>query len=282
MRYTLLFALFVCLATGTRAQQSSPTASDSAAATTSTLTPRQTAEMKADLLMARKDYFEAVRAYSDILKTDQNNAQMLNKMGVAYQQLVDLDHAEHCYKKAMKADKKFASAINNVGTIEYERGNIIQQHGGLGHSAKKHYEKSIEYYQKALELHVDMATIYTNLGYSYMEDRKYPEAMGAFGKALEIDPAVFARKGGNGAIVQQRTTTDPGLFFFFVAKSYALAGDAENAAHYLKLARDDGYKDYVGASKDPAFAKVIKDPRVQEVLTVQPSYAVDGKKPGTN
>lgn len=281
MRYTLLFVFVFCLACGTRAQQAPSDASASPAAN-STLTPQQTAEMKADLLMARKDYFEAVRAYSDILKTDQNNAQLLNKMGVAYQQLVDLNHAENCYKKAMKADKTFASPINNAGTIEYERGNLIQQRGGFGHSARKHYAKSIDYYQKALELHVDMSTIYTNLGYSYMEDKKYPEAMNSFGKALEIDPTVFARKGGNGAIVQQRTTTDPGLFFFFVAKSYALVADAENAAHYLKLARDDGYKDYATAATDPAFAKVIKDPRVQEVLTVQPSYAVDRKKPGTN
>jgi len=230
----------------------------------STLSPRQTAELRADIMMARKDYFEAARAYDQILKNEPNNAELLNKMGVAYQQLVDLNRAEHCYKKAMKADKKFVSAINNVGTVEYE---------------KKHYGKAVGYYRKALDLRTDMATIYTNLGYAYMEDKKYPEAMSAFGKALEIDPAVFDRKGGNGAIVQQRTTTDPGLFFFFVAKSYAMAGDAEHAAHYLKLSRDDGYKDFATAAKDPAFAKVIKDPRVQEVLTVVPSYAAEAKKP---
>ncbi|HTU34022.1 MAG TPA: hypothetical protein VMF66_09495, partial [Candidatus Acidoferrum sp.] len=62
------------------------------------------------------------------------------------------------------------------------------------------------------------------------------------------------------------------------AKSYAMAGDAEHAAHFLKLSRDDGYKEFASAAKDPAFAKVIKDPRVQQVLIVAPVYATDRHK----
>lgn len=269
MRYALLCVVAVLLllaAPGTLAQQVPASAAATSDSTIdSALSARQTAELRADILMARKEYLDAARAYDLILRNEPNNAEVLNKMGVAFQELVYLDRAEHCYKKAMKVDKTFVSAVNNVGTVEYE---------------KKHYGKAVGYYQKALKLRTDMATIYTNLGYAYMEDKKYPEAMGAFGKALEIDPTVFDRKGGNGAIVQQRTTTDPGLFYFFVAKSYAMVGDAEHAAHYLKLSRDDGYKDFATAAKDPAFAKVIKDPRVQEVLTVLPSYATEGKKPG--
>ena len=70
----------------------------------------------------------------------------------------------------------------------------------------------------------------------------------------------------------QRTAPDPGLFNFLLAKFYAKAGDAERAAHYLKLSRDYGYKEFRSAEKDPEFASVIKDPRVQEVLKVPPSY----------
>jgi tetratricopeptide (TPR) repeat protein len=269
MKHSLLFAFPLILLAAPRmtAQQVPGSAATPDSSVDTTLTPQQTAELRADILMARKEYTDAARAYDQILKEEPNNAELLNKMGVAYQQLTDLNRAEHYYKKAMKANKKFASAINNVGTVEYE---------------KKHYGKAIGYYNKALELRTDMATIYANLGYAYMEDKRYPEALSSFGKAFEMDPAVFDRKGGNGAIVQQRSTTDPGLFYFFVAKTYALSGDAERAAHYLKLARDDGYKDFAAVEKDPAFAKVIKDPRVQEVLTVPPSYAVDRKKPATN
>src|SRR5271168_5003705 len=195
----------------------------------SSLSPREAAEMRADILMARKEYSDAAGAYMQILVTEPKNAPLINKVGVAYQQLGELDRSERFYKRAMHADKKFASAANNCGTVEYE---------------KKHYT----------------------------------EAMDSFQKALALDPTIFDRRGLGGTVVLQRTTTDPGLFYFFVAKTYARAGDAERAAHYLKLARDDGYDDFLSAQTDPAFAKVIKDPALQEVLHEPPSYASSTKK----
>jgi tetratricopeptide (TPR) repeat protein len=229
----------------------------------SSLSPREAAEMRADILMARKEYSDAASAYLQILATDPKNAPLMNKVGVAYQQLGDLDRSERFYKRAMHADKKFASAANNCGTIEYE---------------KKHYGKAISLYSKALELHSDLPTVYSNLGYAYFAEKQYPQAMDSFRKALALDPTIFDRRGLGGTVVQQRTTTDPGLFYFFVAKTYAQAGDAERAAHYLKLARDDGYAEFLSAQTDPAFAKVIKDPALQEVLHEPPSYASSTKK----
>jgi len=227
------------------------------------LTPRQAAELKADVFMARKEFGEATAAYEAILETEPKNAQLLNKTAIAYQELGSLNRAERYYHRAMKADKNFASPINNLGTVEYE---------------KKHYGKAIVLYKKALVLKMETSTIYSNLGYAYFANKQYPEAMSTFDKALAIDPELFERRSGYGTIIQQRTTTDPGLFNFFVAKSYAAMGDAERAAHFLRLARDDGYKNFLSAETDPAFAKVIKDPRVQDVLHVMPSYQSDAKR----
>jgi tetratricopeptide (TPR) repeat protein len=231
------------------------------------MSPREASEMRADILMARKEYGQAAGAYMAILVNEPKNAALWNKVGVAYQQLGDLDRSERYYRRAMHADKKFASAANNCGTIEYE---------------KKHYGRAISLYTKALDLHADMPTVYSNLGYAYFEDKQYPQAMNSFQKALALDPAIFDRRGLGGTVVQQRTATDPGLFYFFVAKTYAQAGDAERAAHYLKLARDDGYAGFLSAQTDPAFAKVIKDPALQEVLNVPPSYAATTRKPIQN
>jgi tetratricopeptide (TPR) repeat protein len=227
------------------------------------LTPRQAAEMKGDIFMARKEFSEAAGAYEAILQSEPKNAELLNKAAVAYQELGNLNRSERYYRRSMKADKNFASPINNLGTVEYE---------------KKHYGKSIALYKKALVLKMETSTIYSNLGYAYFASKQYPEAMATFDKALAIDPELFERRSGFGSIIQQRTTTDPGLFNFFVAKSYAALGDAARAAHFLRLARDDGYKDFLSAETDPAFAKVIKDPRVQEVLHVMPSYQSDAKR----
>jgi tetratricopeptide (TPR) repeat protein len=259
--------LFVAL-TGRAQQGENPPAENPPPVQAATqMTPREAAEMRADILMARKEFEDAIRGYDAILKDEPKNAGLLNKVGVAYQEMTDLRQAERNYKKAIQADKTFASAVNNVGTVEYERG---------------HFSKAITYYQKAVTLGTDVPTIYSNLGYAYFSNKEYPEAMSSFSKALALDPTVFDQKGGNGTIIQDRSAPDPGLFYFFVAKSFAQAGDAEHTAHYLKLARDDGYKDYLTAQTDPAFARVIKDPGVQEVLQVIPAYAVQGKKPVSN
>jgi tetratricopeptide (TPR) repeat protein len=228
-----------------------------------TMTPLQSAELHGDILMARKEFAQAVDAYQQVLADNPKNAVLLNKVGVAYQQLGDLHRSARYYKMAMKADKNFASPINNLGSVEYE---------------KNHYGKAIALYKRAAVLKIDLSVIYSNLGYAFFANKQYAEATDSFGKALALDPTIFEHRGGFGSIIQQRTTADPGLFYFFIAQSFASAGDAERAAHYLKLARDDGYTKFRSAETDPAFARVIKDPRVQEVLRVVPQYMDDAKK----
>jgi tetratricopeptide (TPR) repeat protein len=223
--------------------------------------------MRAELFMARKEYSEAAGAYLNLLKDDPKNAWLMNMLGVTYQMLDDPRKSEHFYRLAMKSDKTFASPVNNLGTLQYGR---------------KHYGKAIGLYQKALPLSSDRSVVYSNLGYAYFANKEYPEAMDCFGKALALDAHIFDHKSGNGSIIQQRTTTDPGMFYFLVAKAFAAAGNADRTAHYLKLARDDGYKDLAAVEKDPAFAKVIKDPAVREVLDTVPAYANEPKKSNNN
>src|SRR6202049_2243795 len=207
-------------------------ASAQSAGANAAMTPRQTEEMRADFLVAKKEYGDAISIYQKLLRVQPKDAGLLNKVGLAYQQEGMYTHAAQFYKRATKADPSFASAWNNLGTVEYER---------------KHFRKAIRFYDKALELRSDMASIYSNLGYACLADKQYPAAMKAFEKALSLDPTVFERRGGAGITVQQRSMTDPGMFYFYVAKSYALAGDAERCAHYLTMARDEGYKDLASA-----------------------------------
>src|SRR5271170_3163751 len=87
--------------------------SEASSSSTATMTPRQIAEMQGDILMARKEYPSAANTYRKILDSDPKNAQLLNKVGVAYQQLGDLDRAERYYKKSIHAEKSYASPINN-------------------------------------------------------------------------------------------------------------------------------------------------------------------------
>ena len=231
------------------------------------MTPRQVAEMRAAILMARKEYSDAAIAYQHLLETDPRNADFLNRTGMAYQELGQDGLAEHFYKKAMRADKKFSEAINNLGTVEYSR---------------KRYGKAAKYYKKAIAVAPENAAVYSNLGYAYCAMKKYPLAMGAFGTAVRLDPMVFEHRGSSGSLLQQRTAADSGQLYFTIAKSYAKLGDAARVARYLKLARDGGYKNFLGVEKDPAFQKVIKDPRVQAALGVRSAYAGSPVKQDSN
>jgi len=263
----LVIALALCVARVSVAQQAANPSPENPVDSTNrpTMTPRQVAEMRGDILMARKEYDLAITSYQDILKKEPKNAVLLNKVGIAYEDLGNSDEAEHYYRKAMSADKHFPIPVNNFGTLEY---------------ARQHYGKAIKLYLKAASLKMDVAPIYSNLAYAYYANKEYPKAMDAFAKALAADPQIFDRKDGSGgSVLQQRTAPDPATLFFLMAKSYAKIGDAEHTAHYLKLARDDGYKNYKSAEKDPEFERVIKDPRVQEVLKVTPSYLAPPEKP---
>jgi len=276
MKCRALFVILFLVAVGTlRAQQEpnppgnvSPSGqSTTQAADNPPAAPPLTAEMRGDILVARKDYAQAAKTYEEILQKDPRNAPLLNKIGICYQQLNDSGRARHYYQRAVKADKKYASAINNLGTLDY---------------MDKRYGKAIKSFKKALLLKGEQAGVYSNLGYAYCGTKNYPRAMEAFSKALALDPEVFERKGGMGSIVQQRSTDDPGALYFVVARSYAKAGDAEHAARYLKMARDNGYKGFRTVQKDPDFARVIDDPRVKEVLRFPPPYAPNSGGPAPN
>lgn len=222
------------------------------------MTPRQIAEMRADILFARKLYTQAASAYMSIEKQSPKDALLQNKIGEVYEQELNHGRAEHWFKEAIKSDKSFASAYNNVGTVEF---------------AKHHYKNAIDWYDKTLSLQPDAsveAPTYCNMGYAYFAWKKFPEAMSAFQQAIALDPQIMTEHGSSGSLLQQRETSNYGEFYFFMARIYAQSGNAERAAHYLKMSRDIGYAKFVQAKTDPAFAKVIKDARVQAVFLPVP------------
>jgi tetratricopeptide (TPR) repeat protein len=218
-------------------------------------TPRQTAELKADILMARKMYSDAIAGYEEILKGEPKNAELLNKIGVGYSNLTKLDKAKKYYERAIKADPTYATALNNLGTV---------------HFYQKKFRRAIKVYQRAIALRPDSATFHGNVGHAWFADRKYPEAIAAWGRALGLDPQVFEHRGSGGTVLQTSSVQQRAVFYFYMAKTYASLGNAERCAQFLKRAIDEGYKDIAAVEKDPGFATVINDPLVKEALETRP------------
>jgi tetratricopeptide (TPR) repeat protein len=215
-----------------------------------------TDEEKGDLYMARKQYREAMDQYRMLCEQNPRNAVFLNKLGISLHQQTALGLALKYYEKAVKANPKYADAENNIGTIWYQR---------------KKYGKAVRAYQKAIKMRDDMPVLYSNLGYAYFSQGKYEDSIVAFRTALAKDPQFFERGSSrNGSVLQDRSVPDRGRFYFLLAKSFAEAGNPERAIFYLRKSKEEGYAQIAEVKKDPAFAALLKDPTVIDLLAPKP------------
>jgi tetratricopeptide (TPR) repeat protein len=218
--------------------------------------PNLTPEQLADLFMARKQYREASEAYKRLTDQNPRNAVYLNKLGISLHQQTALGLALKYYQRAVKADPTYADAENNIGTIWYQR---------------KRYSKAIRAYQKAIKMRDDMPVLYSNLGYAFFSDGKYEESIAAFRTALAKDPQFFERGASRtGSVLQDRSVLDRGRFYFLLAKSFAESGNLERCVLYLRKAKEEGYASMADVKNDPAFAAVLTDPIVIEMLAPKP------------
>jgi tetratricopeptide (TPR) repeat protein len=215
------------------------------------LGPQEMQEERAKIQIAEKRYEAAIQSYQDLLKADPKNAIFMNMIGIAYLDLSNFNQARKYFIRASKADKKYSSAVNNLGMVYYHQ---------------KDFRRAIREYQRAVVIDPNMAGTHANLGFAYYNSNRFTEAAVEFQKAIEIDPRIFERNDRVGTIVQDRSVSNHGLFFFTMAKVYAQKGDAEHCAEYLRKSLDEGYKDIGKAATDPAFKDVINDPVVQAVL----------------
>lgn len=214
--------------------------------------PRQlTPEELADILMARKEYREAAFSYKKLADQNPTNPVYWNKLGIALHQQSELSGALKFYQQAVKVNPKYADAQNNIGTIWYQR---------------KKYGKAVRAYERAIKLRSDMAVLYSNLGYAYFGEKKYEESIASFRHALALDPQLFEHSSHGGSLLQDRSVSDRGRFYFLLAKSFAEAGNFERCLVYLRKAKEEGFASMNDVKSDPSFSAVLKLPETQELL----------------
>src|SRR6266403_1907806 len=210
-----------------------------------------TQEELADIMMARKDYREAAFSYKRLVDANPRNAIYWNKLGIALHQQSELSSALKFYQQAVKVNPKYADAQNNIGTIWYQR---------------KKFGKAIRAYQRAIKLRSDMAVLYSNLGYAYFGEKKYEESIASFRHAMALDPQLFEHSSHGGSVLQDRSVSDRGRFYFLLAKSFAEAGNFERSLVYLRKAKEEGFASMNDVKTDPSFSAMLKLPETQEIL----------------
>jgi tetratricopeptide (TPR) repeat protein len=230
--------------------------SETASLTPATVTPPPpkptlTDEQMGDLYMARKMFREAIAQY----KKAGNTAPLLNKIGIAWHNLGELDLARKSYERATKLDKKYAEPVNNVGTVYY---------------SQKRYGTAIKRYKKAIRLDPAKASFWSNLGTAYYSQGKFDEMMQAYGHAIALDPLIFEHRGYTGTQVQDRTVQDRARYDYELARVYAKVGKDDLALRYLRHSLEEGFRDKDKVRKTPEFAGLLEKPEFLLLMAMEP------------
>jgi len=206
---------------------------------------------RADSLMARKFYEDAILGYQKILGMNPRNPVIHNKLGIAYHLLLDLKKAKAEYEQAKKLNPKYYEAWNNLGTVYY---------------SLKNYRKAIKNYRKALEISSDSATTYHNLGAAYFAQKKHEEGFQSFREAFRLDPTILDKISSSGTIIRT-ADVNQGVQNFYIAKLFAQSGQSEKALSYLLKAIENGFDDFDKITKDPDFKAVAQDERLARLIS---------------
>jgi tetratricopeptide (TPR) repeat protein len=213
-------------------------------------------EERGDQLRSEKAYLDALDYYQAAFKKLPKGhaaCMVLNKMGITQFQMQRYDDSKKSYEKAIKNDKTYANAYNNLGVVYYR---------------DKRFGRAIKYYRKAMVLDPNNASFHNNVAAAYFADKKVDKAVPEYQKALELDPDIFERRSTSG-IVAQIAPEDRAHYSYLLAKMYAQTGQFDRALLYLRRAIEEGYKNVDNALQDSEFAQLRKDPRFNELMTVQ-------------
>jgi tetratricopeptide (TPR) repeat protein len=225
----------------------------SAATCTTDMSPREL-EMRGDALREEKSYLDAIDCYEAGLKA--GPAPILqNKIGMSYITMGNLEKAEKAFSKAIKLDKKYAEALNNMGVVYYR---------------KKKLGQAEKYYKKALAIR-ESASFHSNLGTVYVEQKQFEKGLNEYARAYQLDPDVFERSSRTGISARMGSPEDRARYFYMLAKLYAGSGDVEKSLLYLKKSLEDGFPDIDKVYKDAEFASLRKDQRFTELMAQRPT-----------
>jgi tetratricopeptide (TPR) repeat protein len=222
---------------GTPAQPIVPTPVSSVTAKSPPPVPELTPEETGDLHMARRRYQAAIEEYSHIVP---KTARVWNKMGMAQQQMFSLADARKSYETSLRLDGKNPDVLNNLGTVHY---------------AMKDYGNAEKLYRKALKLSPRSALISKNLGTDLLAENKFKKGWECYQTALSLDPQIFDRV--NQFRVEEPTPTEKrGAMNYYLAKTYARAGNLDRAIDCLRRAMNEGFTDRKKIMADVEFASL--------------------------
>ena len=204
-------------------------------------------ETKADMLLARRQYMEAIRLYETLAAP---GAATFNKLGVAYEKMRLYPQAKMNFERALAVDPKFSVPENNLGTVFYVQGDL---------------KRAEQHYKRALKRDPRNASTYSNLGTLYFTKKKIHKGVEAYQQAVSLDPEIFQRSAQNG-IQTEGSPESRMLINYYLAQTCAQAGLGGSAILYLERAVVAGFHDGTKLQADRHFDALRHSPEFEAVL----------------
>jgi tetratricopeptide (TPR) repeat protein len=211
-------------------------------------------EQRGDELRTDKNFLDAIDYYRAAMKGGPGTASLFNKIGICQLLTQRYRDARRSFERSIKADHNHADAYNNLGVVYY---------------ATRNYNASIRNYEKAISLNDDAGSYYSNMGTAYFSKRQFEKAIHCYAKALDLDPDIFDRSSKAGVQAKLPSPEDRGHYDYVLARLYAKTGEPDRSLHYLKKAKEEGYKDIKDAYRDNEFSSLRKDPRFAELMAAK-------------
>lgn len=159
---------------------------------------------KAMSLFKERKYKECIDAFSSVLETEPDNADVYNNLGVAYSCLDDFEHAETYYTKAIELDPELAQAYINLSDLYYKAGDLASAIGTLQRGSyelednlviahllarvyidDQRYEDAIVELERVLDGQPENYEAFYDLGHVYFELGDYDSAISCFENVIE-------------------------------------------------------------------------------------------------
>ena len=154
-----------------------------------------------------KDYDQAKKNASELLKSYPNSSALLNILGVIFNNQGDYNTAIKYYISAIKIDPNNPEIYNNFGSTLCKRGDfkeglekyekaakikpdfvLAHQNAGRATIFLKKYESAIKHFKNAVKLQPNNVNFVYDLAYSYFKVGKLDESLKSCDQALALDP----------------------------------------------------------------------------------------------
>jgi tetratricopeptide (TPR) repeat protein len=208
-------------------------------------------EKAGDNCRTQKDYAQAIKYFTEALRTDKKNAKLYNKRGLAELSNGAYAAAKEDFTKATKYNRNYPEAWNDLGVVSY---------------IDKKYPAAVKYFSKAIALAPERPNFHVNLGISYFAQNQTELAMQQYTRAIQLDPDALTRSSNSAmsamiADRDQRARQD-----FMMARIYGKLGQVDRCLECLGKAKENGYPKLDDVYTDQDFSSVRQDARLATIV----------------